>query len=122
MKWPLDRTPYPKDPRSVPVSANCADGGYVYVQDINGTVFVVPDGPHLHTNVLGGGRPALYAGDLTIAGGKVIDLTNLLGSFRFDDEEGLKDVAEQIRQQGVGAEAGAVRFFPADGSRLFILE
>src|SRR5437667_409792 len=107
MKLPLDRTPYPTDPRSVPLSPNCADGGYVYVQDSTGIVYVVPDGPHLHPMVLGGGQPAKYAGDLTIADGKVIDLTNLSGTFRFDDEAGLKEVAEQIRRQGVPVETGA---------------
>ena len=72
--------------------------------------------------VLGGVQPALYAGDLTIEDGAVTDLTNLSGTFQFDDEAGLKSVAEQIRRQGMAVEIGAVRFFPADGSRPIILE
>ena len=122
MKAPLDRTPYPQDSRSRPIDATIADGGYVYVCDSNGTVHVLPDGPHLHPRVLGGGQSASYAGDLTVQGGKVVDLTNLSGTFQFDDEAGLKAVAEEIRQQGLTVEQGAVRFFPADGSRPIVLE
>lgn len=122
MKAPLDTTPYPKDPRSKPVDAKLADGGYVYVRDGNGIVHVLPDGPHLHPKVLGGGQPAAYAGDLTIRGGNVVDLTNLSGTFEFDDEAGLKATAEELRRQGLTVEQGAVRFFPADGSRPVVLE
>jgi hypothetical protein len=122
MKWPLDKTPYPKDPRSTPISGSTPDGGYVYVQDPSGIIHVVPDGPHLHPKVLGGGQPAAYAGDLTIQGGKVTDVTNLSGTFEFDSEEGLKAVAGQLRQQGLVVEVGAVRFFPPNGSRPVILE
>lgn len=122
MKTPLDRTPYPRDPRSRPIDPSIADGGYVYVQDGNGTVHVLPDGPHLHPKVLGGGQPARYAGDMTIQGGKVVDLTNLSGTFQFDDEEGLREVAAELRRRGLVVEQGAVRFFPADGSRPVVLE
>jgi hypothetical protein len=122
VKAPLDKTSYPRDPRSRPADANTADGGYVYVQYGNRTVLVLPDGPHLHPKVLGGGQPAAYAGDLTIVQGKVVDLTNLSGTFEFDDEAGLKGVAEALRRQALEVEPGAVRFFPADGSRPVVLE
>ena len=122
MKAPLDRFPYPQDPRSRPVDANIADGGYVYVRDVNGTIYVLPDGPHLHPKVLGGGQSAIYAGDLTIRGGRVVDLTNLSGTFQFDDEAGLRAMANELRAQGLTVEQGAVRFFPADGSRPIVLE
>ena len=122
MKYPADTTPYPQDPRSQPVSASLPDGGYVYVRDANGTVHVLPDGPHLHPKVLGGGQPALYAGDMTVRGGRVVDVTNLSGTFQFDDEAGLREVAAELRRQGLAVEAGAVRFFPADGSRPVVLE
>jgi hypothetical protein len=101
---------------------NTPDGGYVYVQDATAVIYVVPDGPHLHPKVLGGGQPALYAGDLTVKGGKVVDVTNLSGSFQFDTQEGLREVARQLRQQGLEVESGAVRFFPADGSSPIVLE
>ena len=122
MKLPLDKTPYPQDPRSTPINRNLPDGLYVFVQDLQGVVHVVPDGPHMHAKVLGGGQPALYAGDLTIEDGKVTDLTNLSGTFQFDDQAGLRAVAEQIRLQGLEVEVGAVRFFPTDGSAPVILE
>jgi hypothetical protein len=122
MKAPLDTFPYPKDPRSEPVSSAIADGGYVYVQDTNGVIHVLPDGPHLHPKVLGGGHPASYAGDLTIVTGEVADVTNLSGSFQCDDETGLLEVARELRRQGLVVRPGAVRFFPPDGSRPLILE
>jgi hypothetical protein len=122
MKAPLDKTPYPQDPRSAPINPLTADGLYVYVQDPAGIVWVLPDGQHVHPKVLGGARSALYAGDLSVHGGKVLDLTNLSGTFHFDDEPGLCEVAAQVRRQGVEIEAGAVRFFPADGSNPVILE
>ena len=48
--------------------------------------------------------------------------SNLSGTFQFDDEEGLRQVAEELRKQGLCVETGAVRFFPADGSRPVVLE
>ena len=122
MKAPLDPTPHPQDPRSRLIDASIADGTYVYVRDVTGTVYVLPDGPLLRPKVLGGGRPAMYAGDLTIRGGKVCDLTNLSGTFQFDDEAGLRAVADELRRQGLVIEKGAVRFFPPDGSRPVVLE
>ncbi len=116
-KTPLDGTPYPRDPGSAPISGTTSDGGYVYVRDASGTVYVLPDGPHLHPKVLGGALPASYAGDLTIAKGTVVDLTNLSGTFRFRSRAGLLDVAKQLESQGLTIQPGAVRFFPADGSR-----
>ena len=94
----------------------------MYVRDGSGTVWVLPDGPHMHPPVLGGACPAMYAGDMTIRGGRVVDLTNLSGTFQFDDEAGLRDVAVELRRQGLLVEAGAVRFFPADGSHPVVLE
>jgi hypothetical protein len=122
LKYPADTTPYPQDPHSQPVVASLPDGGYVYVRDVNGTVYVLPDGPHLHPKVLGGGQPALYAGDMTVRGGRVVDVTNLSGTFQFDDEDGLREVAAELRRQGLSVESGAVRFFPADGSPVVVLE
>jgi hypothetical protein len=122
MKLPQDSFPYLQDPRSQPITPGSPDGGYAYVRDVNGLVLVLPDGPHLHPTILGGGKPALYAGDLTLQGGMVIDVTNLSGTFQFDDEDGLRQVAEQLHQQGLSVEAGAVRFFPPDGSSPVILE
>ena len=122
MKDPLDPKPYPKDPRSQPVDTALSDGGYVYVRDGNGVTLVVPDGPHMHPKVLGGALPAMYAGDMTIRGRRVVDLTNLSGTFQFDDEDGLREVAAELCRQGLVVEKGAVRFFPPDGARPVVLE
>jgi hypothetical protein len=103
------------------MGAGLADGPYVFVQDVNGVVHVIEDGPHLHPKVLGGGSPAMYAGDLTIANGIVVDVTNLSGTFALDDEAGLRAVADELRRAGLLVSAGAVRFFPADGSPPIIL-
>ena len=59
---------------------------------------------------------------MTIRGGRVVDLTNLSGTFQFDDEDGLRDVANELRQRGLTVEIGAVRFFPTDGSPPIVLE
>ena len=122
MKKPNDSTPYPRDPKSKPIDADIEDGCYVYVQDKHGVIHVLPDGPHLHPKVLGGGFPAMYAGDLTVSRTQIIDVTNLSGTFPFDDENGLRQVADKLRGLGFEVEVGAVRFFPIDGSRPRVLE
>jgi hypothetical protein len=122
MKLPIDTFPYLQDPRSQPIGPDFADGGYAYVRDMSGTVLGVPDGPHVHPTVLGFAKPALYAGDLTIKNGKIFDLTNLSGTFQFEEEAGLLEVAEQLRRQGMELEVGSLRFFPPDGSHPVILQ
>jgi hypothetical protein len=98
LRVPLDPFPYAKDPESQPVDGMLADGLYAYVQDEKGIVHAIPDGPHVHPKVLGGARSALYAGDFTVANHTVIDLTNLSGTFQFDDSQGLLAVADEIRK------------------------
>jgi hypothetical protein len=86
MKYPLDATKYPPDPRHLPIQPGTSDGRYVYVQDELATIWIVPDNvPHLHPKVLGYGLPAKYAGDLTIKNGRIVDVTNCSGTFQFDD-------------------------------------
>lgn len=121
MKYPLDRTPHPRDPRSRPARPGLRDGGYVYVRDIQGVIYVVPDGSHLHPKVIGGGEPAMYAGDLTVRDGRIMDVTNLSGTFQFDDPDGLLAVADELIRQGFVVEPRAVRLFPLDGSRPVVL-
>jgi hypothetical protein len=115
-RLPLDLTPYERDPHSVPIALGLEDGSYVYVQDINGIIHVLTDGPHRHPRILGNAQPADYAGDLTIVGGRVKDLTNLSGTFQFDDPLGLLAVAETLQRLGFELLPDAVRFFPIDGS------
>jgi hypothetical protein len=121
LKPPLDSTPYAADPRSRPAQAGLRDGLYAYVQDETGVAFVVPDGQHIHPKVLGNGRPAMYAGDLTIDEGEISDITNLSGTFQFDDPDGLCEVAEQFKRQGLIVRTGAIRFFPVDGGPPHVL-
>ena len=115
-KPPFDQFPYQQDPRSRPAVGTLHDGLYAYVQDEHGIVWVVPDGPHIHPKVLGGGRSALYAGDMRIAQGRIEDITNLSGTFQFDDSAGLLAVADQLIRQGLSVQPLAVRYFPSDGS------
>jgi len=91
------------------------------VQNVAETVIVLPDGAHMHPRVLGNARPAIYAGDLRIEGGEVRDVTNLSGTFQFDDALGLLAVAAAIELAGIKVQTGAVRFFPQDGSTPRIL-
>ncbi|MEZ6069319.1 MAG: hypothetical protein R3C10_03400 [Pirellulales bacterium] len=121
-RLPLDSYPYQRDPRSRLIGIGLPDGPYVYVRDTAGFIHVVPDGPHLHPRVLGNAAPAWYAGDLTLAGDEVVDLTNLSGTFQFDDREGLLDVARVLAELGFEIRPNAVRFFPMDGSSPYILQ
>ena len=113
---PLDRFPYPANPDSRLADGTLLDGLYAYVQDASGNVWVVADQPHIHPKILGLGQPAMYAGDLSIQGGEVIDVTDLSGTFQCDDPAGLLMVADQLIRLGLTIHARAVRFFPADGS------
>jgi hypothetical protein len=118
---PLDSFPYSQDSKSVVADGTLLDGLYAYAQDSLGNVWTVPDQPHIHPKVLGWGASAMYAGDLSIQGGEVVDVTNLSGTFQCDDPAGLLAVADQLRRQGLRIRAGAVRLFPADGSPPIVL-
>ncbi len=118
---PRDPTPVPRHPRSRPIDIRTPDGDYVYVQDEKGIIRILPDGPHRHPRVLGGGRPAKIAGDLTIRHGRIQDVTNLSGTFQCDDPDGLLAVAIELERLGLLIDSGAVRFFPQDGSRPYVL-
>lgn len=120
-KSPLDGFAYDRDARSQPIAVGFADGIYVYVQDVRGVIWIVPDGSHLHPKVLGNAEPALYAGDLRIEVGRIVDVTNLSGTFQFNDAEGLLLVATRLTELGFEIIEGAVRFFPMDGSNPYIL-
>lgn len=111
MKRPLDSRPHIRDPRSCEFVPGIADGVYVFVQDESGAIFVLPDGAHRHPKVLGGARPAMYAGDLTVERGRIRDLTNLSGTFQFSDAEGLLAVATALERKGFWIMPGAVRLF-----------
>lgn len=122
LKFPLDPFPYPPDPRSQPLQQLLPDGNYVYVRDESGTVVVLPDGPHQHPKVLGNARPALYAGDLVLRDGEIDSLTNLSGTFQFDDPEGLRAVAKCCTEVGFLIRSQSVRFFDPITGHCSILE
>lgn len=120
-KFPLDPFPYAQDPRSQRLHPGLRDGNYVFVQDCQGEIFVLPDGPHLHPKVLGKARPALYAGDLVVKKGEIVSLTNLSGTFQFEDPDGLREVAACCQQNGFFLHPQCVRFFdPATGHCLIV--
>ncbi len=122
MKLPRDRKKYQRDPRSEPIHAGLEDGCYVYVRDRHGTIFVLPDGPHLHAKVMGGAEPAMYAGDFTKSSNRIIDLTNLSGTFQFSEPEGLLSVAHALKELGFQIVPGSVRLFShVDNSRPRVL-
>jgi hypothetical protein len=120
-KFPLDSFPYDRDKRSAKLEPPIRDGVYVYVQDIDGVTYFLPDGSHMHPKVLGGAQPAIYAGDLRIDNGAIADLTNLSGTFQFDDPKGLLAVAKNLEALGFVILRGAIRFFPMNGSAPLIL-
>ena len=105
---PRDPERYRRHERSVRFSAAVAAGTYVYVQDCAGVVWVGPDGPHMHPRVLGGARPAVAAGELTLGeGGEVLSINNLSGTFRCAPDSLLAAVGGIILQGG-RCPAGAV--------------
>jgi hypothetical protein len=118
---PQDRRKYSRHADSCVALPGLADGEYVYVQDLDEQIWVVPDGPHTHPKVLGQALPALYAGTLRVLDNAIVELTNLSGTFRCDDDEGLIDVAEWLVQHGWRIADNAIRFFPFDGSRPYII-
>lgn len=80
---PKDLASYRRHEQVVRFSAPIAAGVYVFVQDCSGVVWVGPDGPHMHPRVLGGSRPAVAAGELTLGqNGEVLSINNLSGTFQ----------------------------------------
>ncbi len=122
VRHPLDPQPYQPDQRSQVLSRETANGSYVYLRDLSGVLWVLPDGLHLHPKILGHGLPATYAGDMTILNGVVTDLTNCSGTFQFDDRDGLRQVATEIRGLSLTVAKDSVRFFPATGGPVEVLE
>jgi len=98
---PMDSERYRRHERSERFSTNTAPGVYVYVQDCAGVVWVGPDGPHMHPRILGGARPAVAAGELTLGeSGEVLASNNLSGTFRCAPDSLLVVVGGFIVQEG----------------------
>lgn len=113
-KSPRDTFSYLRSADSRPLAAGESGGRYVFVVDLDEVIHVAPDGLHTHPKVLGGARPALYAGELVIdPGGHVEELTNLSGTFRFNSRRSLCCVAAGVRR--LGFSVGEVVWYPANG-------
>jgi hypothetical protein len=98
---PRDPERYRRHERSVRFSADVPAGAYVYVQDCAGVVWVGPDGPHMHPRVLGGARPAVAAGEVTLGeDGEVLSINNLSGTFQCAPDSLLVAVGGIIAQGG----------------------
>ena len=79
---PNDLERYRRHERTARFSQSLPAGVYVYVQYCAGIVWVAPDGPHMHPRVLGGARPVVAAGELTLDdNGEVLSINNLSGTF-----------------------------------------
>ena len=122
MRYPLDTQAYEPDPRSQVLTKDIANGNYVFVRDVSGELHVLPDGIHLHPKILGRGAPATYAGDMIILNGMVTDLTNCSGTFQFEDRDGLREVAAEIRALSLAVATHGVRYFPTAGGPIEVLE
>ncbi len=86
-------------------------GAYVYVQDADGVVWVAPDGPHMHPQILGGARPAAGAGELSVeAGGVVTEVNNLSGTFQCGPDT-LAQVIQALEKQGAMVRPDAAQPF-----------
>lgn len=107
----LDPQSYPQSLTSQPLHVGVVDGNYVYVQDLAGTIYILPDGYHQHPRVLGESKPAKYAGELVLKQGMVMLLNNCSGTFEPDCLSGLCEVAEAIEMIGFEFRARAIQFF-----------
>lgn len=58
---------------------------------------------------------------MTVRNARILDLTNLSGTFPSADPDGLITVAGELERQGFTIEEKALRFFPLDGSRPRVL-
>ena len=110
-KVPPGAGKFPKDPRSKPVSGPLDPAEYVYVQDADGVVNVLPQGDHLHPKVLGGGQPAAAAGEIIVdANGVVKEINNISGTFQHDASV-LGAVKTALEKAGLKVAADALKPF-----------
>lgn len=100
--FPLDPYSYrPVETREV-FTPELAAGRYVYVQEVDGTVWVAPDGNHMHPKILGRARPVVGAGELKVGPlGEVLEVNNLSGTFRCHPRSLLTVVGGLVQQGGL---------------------
>jgi hypothetical protein len=111
---PTDPERYTQRRNSTPFSRELAPGAYVFVQDCAGTVWVLPDGCHVHPYVLGRARPAVAAGELMVEeNGVVTSINNLSGTFLCHPDCLFTAVGGLIAQ-GATITADAIHRFPLE--------
>lgn len=99
---PKDRESHRRNPDSTLFAPSLFSGDYVYVQDCEGKVWAAPDECHMHPKVLGQGRPAVAAGELTLgAAGTVLTLNNLSGTFCCSADSLITVVGGLVLQDGI---------------------
>jgi hypothetical protein len=107
----LDVNRYRRHNDSVRFSPQVPPGAYVYVQDCAGVVWLLTDGFHQHPRVLGGRRPAVAAGELTVGdAGEIFAINNASGTFQCAADSLLTAVGGLV-QQGAKISADAITPF-----------
>lgn len=90
-------------------SSTLPEGEYVFVQDANEEVWVLPNGPHYHPRKLGNATPVAAAGEMIVGhDGEILEINNLSGTFEFGTEV-LAGVVNWLRLQGARIGDDAVR-------------
>lgn len=97
---PADLFRYAKHPTSRILGPGVEDGTYVFVQDVQGTVHIAQNGPHMHPQVLGNATAVASAGEITIQNGVVVEINNLSGTFR-PAANTLNQVQKAVQSQGL---------------------
>jgi hypothetical protein len=101
----------PRSPLSQPISPETPPGTYVFAQDAQGVVHVVPDGPHLHPTVLGNGQEAAASGEIVIGpDGVVTEINNISFTFQHDASV-LQGVKAALERMGIKVDPDAIKPF-----------
>lgn len=92
-------------------SSTLPEGEYVFVQDANEVVWVLPNGPHYHPRILGNATAVAAAGEMIVGhDGEILEINNLSGTFEFGPEV-LAGVVNWLRLQGANIRDDAVHEF-----------
>lgn len=83
----------------------------MFVRDADGVIHVVPNGPGLHPTVLGNGRAASAAGEVTIGpNGVVTEINNISYTFQFGSDV-LPGVRAALEKLGLNVVDDAIKPF-----------
>jgi len=101
----------PQNPQSRPITVDTPPGEYTFVQDSNGVIHIVPNGPHTHPGILGNGAPGAAAGEIVIgADGTIVEINNISFTFQHDGTV-LQGVQESLESMGFTVRPNAQRPF-----------